>query len=197
MSGLRISARLRLAYISALFRQRVSFIDTLPVGKPTTTITTSANLVQAGIGDKLASLIQSLTLVVAAYVVAFRYSWSLTLVSSSALIFASLVYSVTIPLFMKLQKKVELADEKASSIAGEVMGTIRTIVACGAEGRLVARYAEWIAESRKRGLRMSPVMGFHISPGNFAMYCNFALTFWFGVRQYSKGNVDDAGQVVM
>ncbi|KMU73316.1 leptomycin B resistance protein pmd1 [Coccidioides immitis RMSCC 3703] len=170
MAGLRISANLRLAYMSALFKQRVSFVDKLPVGRPTTTITTSANLIQAGIGDKLSILVQSLTLVVAA---------------------------ITVPIFLGLQKKVDFADEKASSVAAEALGTMRTIVACGAEARLGARYAEWIAEARKRGLRIPPVMGVHISPANFAMYCNFALTFWFGVRQYSRGNVDDIGQVVI
>ncbi|EFW13456.1 ABC transporter [Coccidioides posadasii str. Silveira] len=181
MAGLRISANLRLAYMSALFKQRVSFVDKLPVGRPTTTITTSANLIQAGIGDKLSILVQSLTLVVAA----------------SALVFIMVVFSITVPIFLGLQKKVDFADEKASSVAAEALGTMRTIVACGAEARLGARYAEWIAEARKRGLRIPPVMGVHISPANFAMYCNFALTFWFGVRQYSRGNVDDIGQVVI
>ncbi|KMO99861.1 LOW QUALITY PROTEIN: lipid A export ATP-binding/permease protein msbA [Coccidioides immitis RMSCC 2394] len=167
--------------MSALFKQRVSFVDKLPVGRPTTTITTSANLIQAGIGDKLSILVQSLTLVVAA----------------SALVFIMVVFSITVPIFLGLQKKVDFADEKASSVAAEALGTMRTIVACGAEARLGARYAEWIAEARKRGLRIPPVMGVHISPANFAMYCNFALTFWFGVRQYSRGNVDDIGQVVI
>ncbi|EEP75316.1 multidrug resistance protein 1 [Uncinocarpus reesii 1704] len=197
MAGLRISARLRLAYVSALFQQRISFIDKLPVGRPTTTITTSANLIQAGIGDKLSILVQSLTLVIAAYVVAFRYSWSLTLVSSSALVFLLLLLSITVPLFMKLQKKVDFANEKASSIAGEALGTMRTIVACGAEDRLGSRYAGWMAEARRRGLRISPVMGIHLSPLHFALYCNFALTFWFGIRQYSRGNVEDVGEVVI
>ncbi|KAI1907118.1 hypothetical protein LOZ61_006317 [Ophidiomyces ophidiicola] len=197
MAGLRISARLRLAYVSALFTQRIAFIDQLPPGKPTTTITTSANLIQAGIGDKLATLVQSLSLVVAAYAVAFRYSWSLTLVSSSALVFLVAVFSITVPLFLRLQKKVDFADEKASSIASEAISSMRTVVSCSAERRLGVKYAKWIAESKKRGLRMSPLMGIQLSPGNFAMYCNFALTFWFGVRQYSSGKVKDVGDVII
>ena len=97
---------------------------------------------------------------------------------------------------MNLQRKVELADQNASSLAGEVFGTIRTVIACGAEGRLAERYSKWVAESRRRGLTMSPLIGAQVAPSIFAMYCNYALTFWLGVKLYSSGRVADAGNIV-
>ncbi|EEQ91210.2 ABC multidrug transporter [Blastomyces dermatitidis ER-3] len=196
MTGIRISARLRLSYLQALFNQPISVFDTLPPGRPTNTITTSSNTIQAGISDKLAILVQSLALVIGAYSVAFRYSWSLTLVASASILFISIVYGALIPIYIKLQKKVEQADEKASSIAGEALGSIRTIVSCCAEGRLAARYGEWVAESRKRGMRLAPQIGAQLAPSNFAMYSSFALTFWFGVRQFASKNIPDVGPVI-
>ncbi|PGG95796.1 hypothetical protein GX51_08117 [Blastomyces parvus] len=196
MTGIRISARLRLSYLQALFNQPISVFDTLPSGRPTATITTSSNTIQAGISDKLATLIQSLALIIGAYTIAFRYSWSLTLVSSASLLFISITYGILIPIYLKLQKRVEQADEKSSSIAGEALGSIRTIVSCCAEGRLAARYGEWVAESRKRGMRLAPQIGAQLAPSNFAMYASFALTFWFGVRQFASGNISDIGPVI-
>ena len=197
ITGIRISSALRLAYLQALFKQPISAIDLLPVGRPTNTITTSSNSVQIGISEKLAILIQSLALFICAYAIAFKYSWSLTLVSSSAILFVTIVYSVTVPMFIQRQRNIELADEKASSIAGEILGTVRTIVACGAEGKLGVRYAKWVDESRRRGFRLAPLFGSQLAPSFFAMYCNFALTFWFGAKQYTSGNVTDPGQIVM
>ncbi|KAK2831910.1 hypothetical protein FQN49_007047 [Arthroderma sp. PD_2] len=194
-TGIRISANLRLAYLRALFNQPVSYIDTMPVGRPTDTITASSNLIQAGISDRLSILVQSLSLVISAYAVAFSRSWSLTLVSSSCLLFILIIYSMVIPFYLKLFKSVEAANEKATSIAGETLSSIRTVVACGAESRLIARHGKHINEARRKGLQLSPVVGFQLGPTNFAMYCNFALTFWFGVKQYTAGNVSDAGQV--
>ncbi|OJD17431.1 hypothetical protein AJ78_02456 [Emergomyces pasteurianus Ep9510] len=196
MTGIRISARLRLSYLQALFSQPISVFDTLPPGRPTNTITSSSNAIQAGISDKLSTLVQSLSLLIGAYAVAFRYSWSLTLVSSSSILFISLVYGTLVPMYIKLQKKVEQADEKASSIAGEALGSIRTIVSCCAEGRLAARYGIWVSEARKRGMRLAPQIGAQLAPSNFAMYASFALTFWFGVRQYASNNIPDVGPVI-
>ncbi|PQE27139.1 putative leptomycin B resistance pmd1 protein [Rutstroemia sp. NJR-2017a WRK4] len=64
--GLRISAKLRLAYLKALFSLPVGVLDTLPSGQASNTITTTANTLQVGISDKLGVFLQcnSLLLVV-------------------------------------------------------------------------------------------------------------------------------------
>lgn len=196
MTGLRISATLRLRYLQCLFAQPISIFDDLPSGKATDIITASSNTIQIGISEKLSILIQFSALTVGAYVVAFRYSWALTLVSSSTILFVLIVYSITTPIHIKAQHAVDKANEEASSIAGEVFGSIRAIVACGAESRLADRYAVWIKEARRRGLRMSLILGGQWAPAFFAIYSNFALSFWFGVRLYSRGSIANSGTVV-
>lgn len=69
-----------------------------------------------------------------------------------------------IPIVMKMSKNIEHADEKASGIAGEVLGSIRMIVACGSENRTAKKYSGWVEESRKRTLKMSPWVGVQFSP---------------------------------
>lgn len=109
-------------------------------------------------------ILQFTALIFAAIIIAFTYSWSLTLVTSSVLVFIALVYGTVVPIIIKMQKEMEHADEKASSIAGEVLASIRMIVACGAEGRVAKKYAGWIQESQRRGLKMSPMMGVQFAP---------------------------------
>lgn len=90
--GLRISAKLRLSYLKALFSLPVGLLDTLPSGQASNTITTTANILQVGISEKLGTILQYLALLIASVVIAFTYSWALTLVTSSVLLFIALVY---------------------------------------------------------------------------------------------------------
>ena len=197
MTGIRLSAALRLAYIQALFAQPISVFDSLPPGKATSMITSSANTIQAGISEKLAILIQSLALVTSAYVVAFRYSWALTLVSSSCILFIMIVYSGLVPAYIKLLRAVERSNESAAAIADESISSIRTVVACGAEQRVAFRHAERIEKSRSQGLSVSPLTGTQFGPAFFGIYCDFALTFWFGVQLYSKHHIASVSTVIM
>ena len=145
-------------------------LDTLPSGQAANTLTNTANVLQVGISEKLGTFVQFTSLMVAAIIIAFTYSWSLTLVTCSVILFIGVVYGITIPVAVKWQKEVEHADEKASSIAGEVLGSIRMIVACGAEGRIARKYSGWIEESKKRGLRLSPLVGVQFAPCKLSQY---------------------------
>jgi ABC-type multidrug transport system fused ATPase/permease subunit len=190
-----MSAKLRLEYLKALFSLPVSTLDTLPSGQASNTITTTSNTLQIGISEKLGIFIQFTALLVTSIIVAFTYSWSLTLVTSSVLLFIGIVYGTLIPIIVKMTKEMEFADEKAASIAGEVLGSIRMIVACGAEGRIAKRYSGWVEESRRRGLKISPYTGAQFAPLFFSVYATMALCFWFGFKLYLRNDINSVGTV--
>ncbi|KAK0118936.1 hypothetical protein ONS96_012011 [Cadophora gregata f. sp. sojae] len=197
MVGLRMSAKLRLEYLKALFSLPISTLDTLPSGQASNTLTNTSNTLQIGISEKLGMILQFTALIFAAIIIAFTYSWSLTLVTSSVLVFIALVYGTVVPIIIKMQKEMEHADEKASSIAGEVLASIRMIVACGAEGRVAKKYSGWIQESQRRGLKMSPMMGVQFAPLFFAIYAVMALSFWFGFKLYLENKIDNVGDILI
>ena len=85
MSGLRISARLRLAYLKALFQQPVSQIDSTSPGKIASRLTTNSNTIQMGISQQFSMGIQAVSFTVGLYVVSFIRSALLTLVASATL----------------------------------------------------------------------------------------------------------------
>lgn len=197
MTGIRISAKIRLDYLRALFALPISVIDTLPSGQASNTITTTANVLQIGISEKLGIFFQFMSMTVTAVIVAFKFDAILTVVTASNLLFLSLVYGTVVPITIKLHGEVGHADEKAASIAGEVLGSIRMIVACGAEGRVAKRYSQWVEESRRRGLKISPWEGIQYAPLFFSIYSTMALTFWFGFRQYLRGHIDNVGTIII
>ena len=188
---------MRLEYMRSLFAQPLSTLDQVSVGTVTNTITSLSNSIQQSISDKLAILFQSLALLVAAYIIAFKYSWALTLVTSSALLFMLILCFVTIPFLMKIQREVDQADMKHSSVAAEAFGAIRTIVSLGAEGTQSKKYARWVEESRKQGQRMSTFLGIQFGFLFFAMICSFSLAFWFGLKLYREGHINDVNTVIV
>lgn len=194
--SLRTSAALRLEYMQSLFAQPVSRLDEISVGTVANTITALSNTIQQSVSDKLAILFQSLALLIAAYIIAFRYSWALTLVASSALLFIMLVFGATVLILVKGQRKVDKTDEKHASIAAEVFGSIRTVFSLGAETSLSKKYSYWIGESRRLGLRMAFVTGLHLAVLFFAMYSSFALSFWFGLKLFREGHIANVNTVI-
>ncbi|KAK3332340.1 P-loop containing nucleoside triphosphate hydrolase protein [Cercophora scortea] len=74
----------------------------------------------------------------------------------------------------------------ASTTANEIFGSIRMISACGAEEKMAKRYAGWVDESRRRGLKMSPLIAIQQAPIQFAIYGTFALSFWYSLKMYME-----------
>jgi ATP-binding cassette subfamily B (MDR/TAP) protein 1 len=179
MSSLRISAAIRLEYMRCLFGQPVSTLDLLPPGQTAAIITITASILQIGISEKLSAFLQSLSTVIAALVIATSYSWSLTLITSSGLVLITIVYAVTTPFLVKLLNEVQHADIQASTTANEIFGSIRMISACGAEDKMAKRYAGWVDESRRRGLRMSPLIALQQAPSELSGRNWFGNTYAF------------------
>ncbi|CAI7669605.1 unnamed protein product [Penicillium viridicatum] len=196
VTSLRVSAALRLEYMGSLFAQPLSKLDQVSVGTVVNAITTSSNSIQQSISDKLAILFQSLALLIAAYIIAFKYSWALTLATSSAILFILMVCCLTLPAIFKIQQKVDKADEKHSAIAAEVFGSIRTVISLGAEAPLATRYRQWVEESRKRGMSLSVIMGLQFGLLFFAMYASYALAFWLGLRLFQQGHIANINTVI-
>ncbi len=137
-----------------------------------------------------------LALIISAYTIAFRYSWSLTLVSSSALLFIILVYTPITPILIKKQQGVVKANAKAAAIAGEIFGSIRAVCSLGAQKTLTGKHTAAVEDAKKQGLSMSVLFGTQIAPMFFSMYASIALAFWFGIKQYRDGNIESVGTLV-
>ena len=158
MVGIRMSSAVRAHFMRSLFAQSIHVLDTLPPGTAASMITTTANTLQIGISEKLGVLIEFTATMVAALVIAFIYSWSLTLVCFSATVFIMLTLGVLLPLILKGVSRHTKAEGKAPAIATEALGSIRMIAACGAENRMLKRYKAWSEEARRLAQKVSPLI---------------------------------------
>ena len=197
MISIRVSANLRLTYMEALMAQPVSKLDEYSTGEATNAITTSTNIIQQGISDKFAMLLNTFALIVSAYGISFRYSWALTLASGSAMVFVLVVYGILVPPSVVLQRAVEKEEENASTLASETFMAIRTVMALGAADDLRRRYEGILEEVKRLGSKMSPWVAAQFSPAFFAIYCAYALTFWFGLKLFHDGAITNVNSVIV
>ncbi|KAI1498378.1 P-loop containing nucleoside triphosphate hydrolase protein [Biscogniauxia marginata] len=197
MIGIRMSAAIRLDYLRCLFGQTIHVLDSMPPGAAAGTITTTANTLQLGVSEKLGTLIEFTATIIAATVIAFVYSWSLALVTCSALLFILLTISILLPFIVKGTAKVTNAETKSSSVASEAFSSIRMIVACGAESQVAKRFAVWAEAAKRHGQKTSPLVAAQFGLVFFALYSAFAMAFWFGSKSFTEGRIDNIGVVVV
>lgn len=106
MIGIRISSAVRLHYLKRLFGQSIHVLDSMPPGYATGTITSTANVLQLGISEKLGIFIEFNSTIVTAIIVAFTVNWRLTLVTSTVIIFLLLVLGCILPFIIAATGKV-------------------------------------------------------------------------------------------
>ncbi|XP_074515465.1 bile salt export pump isoform X2 [Sebastes fasciatus] len=86
-SGELLTRRLRKLGFQAMLRQEIGWFDDRrnSPGALTTRLATDASMVQGATGSQIGMIVNSLTSIGASFVIAFYFSWKLTLVSSEAL----------------------------------------------------------------------------------------------------------------
>ncbi|KAJ4002646.1 hypothetical protein NW752_002532 [Fusarium irregulare] len=197
MIGIRLSSAIRLHYLQSLFAQSIHVIDSMPAGAPATAITSTSNTLQVGISERLGTFLEFNGTIWAAIIVAFVWSWDITLVTASLILYMGTVLSITMPILVKRQSAIGAADAQGTAIASEALQGIRLVTACGAQSRVISRYREWVGKAMKEGQRTAPVTGFHLSLVFFGVFGTFGLSFWYGTKRYIDGAIDNPGVIII
>lgn len=197
MIGIRLSAAIRLHYLKSLFNQTVHVTDILPPGYAVGTITSTSNILQLGISEKLGVFVEYNSLIIASIIVSFTWSWELTLVTFSGVVFILLAVSIILPLVLKGHARMGKAEAGSAAVASEALASVRMIMACGAEKRTVERYAAFVEEAKKHAQFMSPLISLQFSLVFFGAFASFGLAFWYGTRAFTQGRIDNVGVITV
>jgi ATP-binding cassette subfamily B (MDR/TAP) protein 1 len=134
MIGIRLSSAVRLHYLKS-------------------------NTLQIGISEHLGTFLQSTSTICAALIISFIWSWNITLVTSSLMLYVLVVLSVALPLIIKGLTATAKADAEGTAIASEALEGIRLVAACGAQGLITSLYGDRVQEAMRRAQRTAPVVG--------------------------------------
>ncbi|PSR99397.1 P-loop containing nucleoside triphosphate hydrolase protein [Coniella lustricola] len=187
--GIRLSAAIRMDYLSSLLGQTIHVLDTMPPGAAAGTITSTANTLQIGISEKLGTAVEYMSTIITAIIVVFTYSWRVTLVTLSCIIFVAMAVGIFLPFIIRGIARHTKAETKAGAVATEAFSAVRMIYAFGAQSRMTDRYARFVKEAQQHGAATSPFMASQYGLIFFGLYCATALCFWYGTRAYAHGQL--------
>ncbi|KAJ9160641.1 ABC transporter protein AtrC [Coniochaeta hoffmannii] len=194
--GIRVTKAFRIDFIRAMIRQDVSFIDNCSPGTVSSTISNSADMVENGSTEKVGSLIQNISMFVAAFVVAFTRQWKLTLVTATTLPVLFIGFRVTFGLDAKIEAEILSIYNRAGGLAEEALSTIRVVTAFDASSKLSRKYDDALAAAQKLGFRKGPIIGVQWSIEFFTIYCAYALAWFYGVKLLNDGQIAGGGQII-
>ncbi|KAK8024648.1 hypothetical protein PG993_012714 [Apiospora rasikravindrae] len=197
MTGLRLSAAVRLHYLQSLLDQNIHTLDTLPAGAPAAAITASANTLQIGVSERLGTFLQFTGTVVAALVIAFVWSWELTLVTSSLILYSFVIMAVAMPILLKSHAAVARADNRATAVASEALGAIRLVMAAGAQERVIQKYERWVREAKQQTRKTAPVFGIYFGLIYVGLFGSYGLAFWYGTKRFLLEGSGGVGVVIV
>ncbi|KAL4898018.1 P-loop containing nucleoside triphosphate hydrolase protein [Aspergillus ambiguus] len=196
-TGDRVVQKIRVQYLRAVFRQNIAFFDTLGAGEVTNRIVTDTNGIQNGISQPAASLVSGLSGFVTAFIVAYVKYWKLALICSSMLgAMVLLVGGLAIPTLAAQQKGLDVQGT-ASSLAENILDSVRTVVAFGAQDTLAKKYEQHIKRAQGPEVKHQGIFALMLSTLMAINYWTLSLGFWMGSRfLVSEVNNIEVGDIV-
>lgn len=174
----------------------MSYFDSYTPGSVATRISNNANLIQAGLSEKVGTAVQGFSMLIASFVVAFTQNWRLTLPVATTVPTAVILVGVTVMMDAKLEAKILDIYAQAGGLVEEALGSIRIVCAFGAHKKLVRKYDEHLDAAKAFGVKKGPVLGFQYSSEFFIMYCAYALAFWYGIKLLLRGQIGSGGTIL-
>ncbi|KAI0558615.1 ABC transporter [Gracilaria domingensis] len=192
----RVTNRLRRLYFQSLMRQDYSWYDSNDGGELTARVAGDVNLIQAGIGEKVATAVQFIVTFITGFIIAFIYGWKLTLI----ILAISPLLALGGVLFGKLAAESSSDTQKsygaAGGVASEVLSLIRTVTAYNGQESEARRYDEKLQEAYSYGVRRSAYSGGALGFTYGVIFCTFAVAFTFGAGQVRSGAMEPGDIII-
>nr|QNG62061.1 P-glycoprotein 16.2 [Parascaris univalens] len=186
--------RIRIHYFSALIRQNSSWFN---ARDPDASINELANdivAIKEGIGDKMGILIAYIVNSISCLIIAFYYSWKMTLVMIGFLPLLAGIVGLLAQFVTETSREATLEKNALNAMVKEVLTGIRTVIAYNGQEEECDRHARKLEEAAGFGIRKSLL----VASGTGIIYClifiAMAVNFWLGTlicsnRQITPGAV--------
>ncbi|KAH0550179.1 multidrug resistance protein homolog 49-like isoform X1 [Cotesia glomerata] len=174
--------RIRRMFLQAVLRQDMSWYDTNTSTNFASRITEDLDKMKEGMGEKLGVFTYLTVSFVSSIIVSFYYGWKLTLVVLSCAPVIVIATAIVAKVQSSLTALELTAYGQAGSVAEEVLGAIRTVVAFGGEKVEVNRYTAKLVPAEKTGIKRGMWSGVGGGIMWFIIYLSYAVAFWYGVQ---------------
>ncbi|XP_037379374.1 bile salt export pump isoform X2 [Talpa occidentalis] len=161
-SGELLTKRLRKYGFRAILGQDIGWFDDSrnSPGALTTRLATDASQVQGAAGSQIGMIVNSITNIAVAMIIAFFFSWKLTLVVVCFFPFLALSGAVQTRMLTGFASQDKEALEVAGQIVSEALSNIRTVAGIGKERRFIEAFETELEKPYKTAIRKANIYGF-------------------------------------
>ncbi|KAJ6298505.1 hypothetical protein OIU76_019624 [Salix suchowensis] len=199
IAGGKLIERIRSKTFEKVVHQEISWFDdpTNSSGAIGARLSTDASTVRRLVGDSLSLMVQNISTILSALVIAFSANWMLTLIiiAISPLLF---IQGYMQAKFMKgFSADSKMMYEQASQVANDAVGSIRTVASFCAEKKVMELYQKKCEGPTKQGVRLGFVSGLGYGLSFFILYSTNAFCFYIGAIfvQHGKTTFADVFRV--
>ncbi|CAF0919000.1 unnamed protein product [Rotaria sordida] len=180
ISAERQVRRIRFALFRSILNQEMGWFDKLNPGELSNRLVADLDKIRDGLGDKKADFISLICRLFGGLIFAFVTGWKLTLVFIALSPLTVIAFNITMRVIAKYTAREIKAFSKASAVAQEVLGSIRTVTAFSGQQKEEERFAENLREAKQIGIKKGLYMGLCQAAAQVAIYISFTITFWYG-----------------
>ncbi|RLN26473.1 hypothetical protein BBJ28_00012868, partial [Nothophytophthora sp. Chile5] len=189
----RLVTRVRVATFRAMLRQEIGWfdLDENSSGALVSRLATDSATLQATTSDTLNQRLVNVTTLGIAFVIAFYYSWQMTLILLAAcplLVFSTLIQAHQMA-GTTTNKANGDADSAAGSLLSEAIGSIRTVASFSMEKALNSQYLGFLAVSSQGDAKAGVVGGVIFGFAQGVMFLVLAFLFYIGGHWVDRGTI--------
>ncbi|KAG8000685.1 Bile salt export pump [Nibea albiflora] len=181
-SGELLTRRLRKLGFQAMLSQEVGWFDD-PRNSPgalTTRLATDASMVQGATGSQIGMIVNSLTSIGASLIIAFYFSWKLTLVVLCFLPFIVMSGAFQAKILTGFENEDKKAMEEAGQVSSEALANIKTIAGLANENSFVESYEQKLEPPYKCAKKRANVYGLCFGLASCVIFMTNAASFRYG-----------------
>lgn len=195
-AAMRTVRALRIDCIDKTLRQEIAFFDSGNTGATAVKVTTNANLVQQGIAEKFGLIVQAISALVTAFIVALAVQWKLALITICILPAIVITTGIGVAIDASQENRCMQLYGKAGELATEVFSSIRVVHAYWSQPRMIERHNQILDDAKKQGMRKSLNWGVLYCNEFFFVFAGYGLAFWQGIHMYARGEIEAPGKII-
>lgn len=185
----RMIHRVRDRAFRAMLRQDIEFFDRdeNTAGALTSFLSTETTHMSGLSGATLATILMSLSTLVACCIVSLAIGWKLALVCISTVPVLLGCGFLRVWMLAQFQRRSKKAYDKSASFASEAMTAIRTVASLTREDDVLNLYRDSVAVQLKASTRSILRSSVLYAASQSLLFLCFALGFWYGGTLIAKG----------
>ncbi|CAN1238814.1 ABC transporter B family member 15 [Linum grandiflorum] len=189
--GEYLTKRIRERMLSKILTFEVGWFDEdhNSSGAVCSRLANDANVVRSVVGDRMALIIQTISSVTIACTMGLVIAWRLAIVMIAAQPLITFCFYIRRVLLKNMSQRAIKLQEESGKVAAEAVSNLRTITAFSSQDRVLGILEKAQLGPRKENIRQSWYAGIGLGTSQSLVQFTWALTFWYGGRLISQGNI--------